>query len=716
MARYLIGNVKGPKGDDGISPTASVTQTENGATIRITDASGVTTAEITNGRSGSYVAGDNVQIVGNVINATDTTYTAGENIIIDGNNRISAIGGVEPVYYTAGEGIDITSNVISSTVVVPTKVSDLTNDENFVSNSDVLNMISSKQNTLTAGNNITITNDTISATNTTYTAGTGLHLNNGAFSADTTVLATKADIAGKQDTLTAGDNISISSGVISATNTTYTAGTGIAIENGEIRSTVVVPTATSDLTNDSGFINQTELTTALAAKQDTLTAGTGISINNSVISATGGSGPTYTAGDGIEIDSDIINVIVDGTTIDFDGDGQLTIGSDVPDKNYVDRGLNAKQDTLTAGSGIDITNNVISATGGGNPTGYNATTATQIGIGQSNHVNQSGFAIGYGNTINSTGNIPVVLGRQNSTSGSSGEIYILGQGNSAGYSSVVAGKYLTVPSDFYGDGTFVGRYNDTTSLAYQSYPFVVGVGSSSSNRKNGMTIDNDGNTVVLGKLTVGTAPTNNMDVATKKYVDDNAGGGSVSDPIELTGNNSEAAMASADGFKYKYYDGTHEEPFSGTSMDNYSVTAFENEFDDSQQTYSTYSMSMYSKGITFNNPYYETNADLTVGAGGALLWNNEKIHTGDTLDLDDGVSFRTSISADGVGFEEYALDSNDEEYIPTSLSLASDGLTLETDDGEGEDHTARLYLSGGQLMVELDGVEYEISLTPVNNN
>lgn len=41
-------------------------------------------------------------------------------------------------------------------------------------------------------------------------------------------------LAGKQDTLTAGSNIDISNGVISATDTTYTAGTNIDITNGVI--------------------------------------------------------------------------------------------------------------------------------------------------------------------------------------------------------------------------------------------------------------------------------------------------------------------------------------------------------------------------------------------------------------------------------------------------------------------------------------------------
>ena len=55
-------NIKGPKGDngtpgtpgkDGVSPTANVVQTETGATITVTDASGTTTAKIKNGKPGA---------------------------------------------------------------------------------------------------------------------------------------------------------------------------------------------------------------------------------------------------------------------------------------------------------------------------------------------------------------------------------------------------------------------------------------------------------------------------------------------------------------------------------------------------------------------------------------------------------------------------------------------------------------------------------------
>lgn len=52
-----------------------------------------------------------------------------------------------------------------------------------------------------------------------------------------------------------------------------------------------------------------------------------------------------------------------------------------------------------------------------------------------------------------------------------------------------------------------------------TYVEIVGNGTNSA-RSNARTLDWSGNEVLAGKLTVGAAPTNNMDVATKKYVDD----------------------------------------------------------------------------------------------------------------------------------------------------------------------------------------------------
>ena len=67
-----------------------------------------------------------------------------------------------------------------------------------------------------------------------------------------------------------------------------------------------------------------------------------------------------------------------------------------------------------------------------------------------------------------------------------------------------------------------GKYNVQDKTG--TYAHIVGGGTSDSARSNIHTLDWSGNGVYAGKLTVGAAPTADMDVATKKYVDDNAGG------------------------------------------------------------------------------------------------------------------------------------------------------------------------------------------------
>ena len=70
-----------------------------------------------------------------------------------------------------------------------------------------------------------------------------------------------------------------------------------------------------------------------------------------------------------------------------------------------------------------------------------------------------------------------------------------------------------------------GEYNVLDSSVAEStekgtYVEIVGNGTAVNARSNARTLDWSGNEVLAGKLTVGAAPTANMDVATKKYVDD----------------------------------------------------------------------------------------------------------------------------------------------------------------------------------------------------
>lgn len=66
----------------------------------------------------------------------------------------------------------------------------------------------------------------------------------------------------------------------------------------------------------------------------------------------------------------------------------------------------------------------------------------------------------------------------------------------------------------------------STAAAYErgNYVEIVGNGTSENTRYNARTLDWNGNETLAGKLTVGSDPTENMDVATKQYVDSGLSG------------------------------------------------------------------------------------------------------------------------------------------------------------------------------------------------
>ena len=153
----------------------------------------------------------------------------------------------------------------------------------------------------------------------------------------------------KQDELAAGENITIAdesgSLVISATDTTYTAGYGLEL-------------------------NGTEFSVDPDIVQDTLTAGDNITIEDEsgslVISATD---TTYSAGSGLNLTGTTFSVDTSTVATQADLDTKqdvLTAGQNIhitdESGNLV---ISADSTTYTAGEAIDITNSVISATNTG---------------------------------------------------------------------------------------------------------------------------------------------------------------------------------------------------------------------------------------------------------------------------------------------------------------------------------------------------------------
>lgn len=139
------------------------------------------------------------------------------------------------IHYYAGPGINITEdNRIEATGEMAVYWGDLVGS--MSRQTDLMNALNAKQDNLTAGTNITISNNTISAKN--YTAGNGLNLNDGEFSVDTSTIQTK---------LTAGSNVQINSGTISATDTTYNNFVGADGDYGGIAGLVPAPVASDNV-------------------------------------------------------------------------------------------------------------------------------------------------------------------------------------------------------------------------------------------------------------------------------------------------------------------------------------------------------------------------------------------------------------------------------------------------------------------------------------
>lgn len=125
------------------------------------------------------------------------------------------------------------------------------------------------QPALTAGDNITIENNVISAEVPSLAWGsmTG-------DIADQTDLQSALD--NKQNVITAGNNLSFSGNTLNAVDTTYTAGTNITIDSNNVISATAPSSAWGSMT---GYIfDQTDLFEALKGKQGELTAGNNITI------------------------------------------------------------------------------------------------------------------------------------------------------------------------------------------------------------------------------------------------------------------------------------------------------------------------------------------------------------------------------------------------------------------------------------------------------
>ena len=247
---------------------------------------------------------------------------------------------------------------------INTKQDTLTAGANIQINGSV---ISATDTTYTAGDNIQINGTTISATDTTYSAGEGLNLNNTTFSVDTTTIATQGDVSnlqeqinGKQDQLSETQLNAVNSGIDStkveqiAANTSEIANKldktttfwGQTAQNGAVQGTITLTESGQAATIAASGHNTTDAGIKMGNTKNYVEAG----VSSVTLSSTNGDVLIHPkSGSVVNVyDSKITNVATP------------TADTDAANKKYVDDGLTTKQNTLTAGTNIDITSDIVS--------------------------------------------------------------------------------------------------------------------------------------------------------------------------------------------------------------------------------------------------------------------------------------------------------------------------------------------------------------------
>ena len=256
-------------------------------------------------------------------NPQDITITQQDNqlILVNGGGEVIGITDVRV------NGTSVVTNNIAY-VIVPTKTSELTNDSGFITTetdptvpsyvkaitlADINNW-NNKQNALVSGSTIkTINNETllgsgnINIEGNVYTAGTGINID--ANNEISNTITSYDDLSDLPTIPTKTSDLLNDSDFVSSNTLADVAFSGSYVD---LSNTPTIPDSTSQLVNDSDFIDSTDLSTGLATKQNTLISGTNIKTINGVsvlgagdIIVTGGA--SYTAGTGIDITSNVIS-------------------------------------------------------------------------------------------------------------------------------------------------------------------------------------------------------------------------------------------------------------------------------------------------------------------------------------------------------------------------------------------------------------------------
>ena len=325
-----------------------------------------------------------------------SAYTKTEDFATINGSAITSGGNivVEATPYTAGTNIDITDHIISVTgITIPTKVSELVNDSGYITTADTQNFVTSGDVQTQINDSISGKADSSAVTAQISEVKQEIEaeipskvsdLQNDLNFVNSGDVKTQIDnaVSGKQDTLVSGENIKtinnqslLGSGniEIQGGGETYSAGEGIGIDadntisvTGNYETIVELTQAEYDALTSYGKNTTYVITDAPAVNLSAYTPTSGFSTINGNVITDGGNieiqgGNTYTAGANIDISTD--NVIsVTGITMPtklseltndegFVNSGEVETqitNKDYPTKNWVQDNINLAIESETA--------------------------------------------------------------------------------------------------------------------------------------------------------------------------------------------------------------------------------------------------------------------------------------------------------------------------------------------------------------------------------
>ena len=185
---------------------------------------------------------------------------------------------------------------------------------------------------------------------------------------------------------------------------------------------------------------------------------------------------------------------------------------------------------------------------------------------QNNVSGESSHVEGFSNTIAAA--YSHAEGTNNTINSQASSSHVEGDHNVVNASRSHVGGFYNIAESSY--QTVIGKYNEPD--AHNVYSFIVGNGTGDNYRSNGFTIKWDG-TAQLGR-----SPVNDMDVATKKYVDDNSANvhQSISVPSVLDGKNGDIwyKMSQQIDVRYTVLDSiSTNSDWSNTETTNYTLSS-----------------------------------------------------------------------------------------------------------------------------------------------